>query len=86
MARKRELGQIAEGVEVDLGHLDARLEPRTISQSSFIRDADHARRRGLGDVVHAEESRDLDLGADLFATFALRRVDRVLVVIDEAAG
>jgi hypothetical protein len=69
----------------DLQHLRAGRNARTSGEAPAIGDADHARRPGLGDVIYAEQSGQLDLGADLFEAFPNRGVGRILVVVDETA-
>jgi hypothetical protein len=57
----------------------------SLEHAPAITDADDARRRGLGNVVDAEQTGQLDLGVDLLAALADRGARRVLVIVHEPA-
>jgi hypothetical protein len=86
MAWKGERGKCVDWKHSELEHLRARPWSRTVGETSPVSDPDHARRIGLGDVIHADQRRHLDGRADLLHAFPHRRIGRVLVVVDEPAG
>jgi len=86
MAWERKRRQRIDPKDSHLQHLRSCLQLRAINEACAIRDADHARRVRLGDVVDADQRGQLDGGADLLQTFAPRCIGRVLVVVDESTG
>jgi hypothetical protein len=86
VTRKRNRRQRVGPEDRDLEHLGPGADRLAFDDSALVADADDAGGRRLGDVVHAQESGELDLGVDLLAALAHRRAGGVLVVVDEAAG
>jgi hypothetical protein len=86
MARKRQRRQRVHGKYLDLEHLRTWFELRTVDKLRAVSDPDHAGRITLGDVIHTDERRYLDRGADLLDAFAHRCVGGMLVVVDEPPG
>jgi hypothetical protein len=86
MTRKRDPRQPLEPEHADLEHLRPGADRLATRQSSPVSDAYDRRRRGLGDVVHAEQVRQLDGSPDLLPALPDRGAGRVLIMIDEAAG
>jgi hypothetical protein len=70
--------------DAHLEHLRAGLWADAVKQPAAVRNADHARRAGLGDVVHADQPSQLDRCLDLLQALARRGGRRVLVVIHES--
>jgi hypothetical protein len=77
-----------KGVERKLGdleHLDPHRRLRAACQAAAVGDDHDARSVGLRDVLHADQARHLDLGADLLAALAHSAGRRVFVVVDKSA-
>jgi len=86
VARK---GQRRKGVELehaDLEHLGPCRRTGAGAQPAAVGDADHARCVGLGDVIDADQTGQLDRRADLLETLAHRRSRWILIVVDESPG
>lgn len=82
-------GERRKGIELedpDLQHLRTGGQASAVRKSPAIRDADHARRAGLGDVVHPEQLGQLNLRADLLEALTRGGVRRIFVIVDETAG
>jgi hypothetical protein len=86
MAWKSQRGQRVQRKDPDLQHLGARIELSAVGEPRPICDPDDAVRVPLGDVIHADQRRQLDGGADLLHALAHRRVGGMLVIVDEATG
>jgi len=86
LARKCQRRQRLHGKDAHLQHLGARTELSAVDQPRPIGDPDDAVRVPLGDVIHADQRRQLDGGADLLHAFAHRRVGGMLVIVDKATG
>jgi hypothetical protein len=86
MARKCQRRQRVHGKDPDLQHLGARTELSAVDEPRPIGDPDDAVRIPLGDVIHADQRRQLDGGADLLHALAYRRVGGILVIVDKPTG
>jgi hypothetical protein len=85
MAWKRERRKCVDWKHSDLEHLGAGSWSRTVGETSPVGDPDHARRICLGDVIHADQRRQLDGRVDLLHALPYRRIGWVLVIVDEPA-
>jgi len=72
MAWERERRKCVDWKHTDLEHLSAGHRGRTFGETSAVGDPDHARRIRFGDVIHADQGRQLDSGADLLHALANR--------------
>jgi hypothetical protein len=86
MARERQRRQRFNWENSDLEHFGARAELRAIREPCTVCDPDHARRVALGNVIDANQRRQLDRCADLLHALAYRGVRWVLVMVDESPG
>jgi len=84
MARKCQRRQRVDRKDPDLQHLGAGIELSAVDDPRPIGDPDDAVRVPLGDVVHADQRRQLDGGADLLHALPHRRVGGMLVIVDKA--
>jgi hypothetical protein len=86
VTRKRNRRQRVGPEDRDLEHLGPGADRLAFDDSALVADAHDARGCRLGDVVYAQEARELDLGVDLLAALAHGGAGGVLVVVDEATG
>jgi len=86
MAWKRQRRKCFDWKHSDLEHLRAGPWCRAVGDTSPVGDPDHARRIRLGNVIHADQRRQLDGYADLLHALPYSGVGRVLVIVDEPAG
>jgi hypothetical protein len=84
MARECQRRQRVRWEDGDLEHLRPRAEVRTFGEPGAVCDSDHARRVALGDVIDAEQRRQLDRGANFFHAFAHGGVGGMLIMVDES--
>jgi len=84
MAWKGQWRKRLQREDPDLQHLGARIELSAVDEQRPVGDPDHAVRVPLGDVIDADQRRELDRGADLLHALAHRRVGGMLVSVDEA--
>jgi hypothetical protein len=71
--------------DADFEHLRPGADARAIDQPSAVGDPDDAVRGRFGDVVHAQQTGELNAGVDLLRAFADRGVGGMLVVVDKAS-
>jgi hypothetical protein len=84
VAWKSKLRERVGSEDAHLEHLRAGFWADAVEQPAAVRNADHARRAGLGDVVHADQPSQFDRCLDLLQALARRGGSRVLVVIHES--
>jgi hypothetical protein len=72
--------------DADFEHLRPGADARAIDQPPTISDPDDAARGCFGDVVHAQQTGELNCGVDFLGTFADCGAGRMLVIVDEASG
>ena len=83
VTRKRQRRQLVRSEDSELEHLRAGLDLFAIDHAAAKRNADDRRRRRLGDVIQAEQLRQIYLRADLLHAFANRGILRIFVVVDK---
>jgi hypothetical protein len=86
VAWKGEWWKRVERKDADFEHFRTSQRLGATDRPAAVRDDHHARRRGLGDVVHADQPGYLDGHADLFQALSCRRGRRVLIVVYESTG
>jgi len=85
VTRKRERRQLVRSEDSKLEHLRAGLDLLAIDHTAAIRNPNDRRRRRLGDVIHPEQLRQLDMRTDLLKALANGGIFWIFVVVDKTA-
>jgi hypothetical protein len=84
MARECQRRQRVGWEDGDLEHLRPGAEVRIVGEPGAVCDSDHARRVALGDVIDAEQRRQLDRGANFFHALPHCCVGGMFIMVDES--